>query len=399
MTPKYKFTPELLDALPEELAELFRGLELTLLKIIVERIKKAGQINQVGVEAIKALRANGITLGEIKQAVADTVAIGAEKLDALLDDVVEWNRKYYRDMVTLAKVTEPERYVDERDIAAIRRQTWGAYRNITGSMGFLVVQKGRLRMLEPAAAYQHALDSALLQVESGAVSYETAIADAVRKLAESGLKSIDFESGAHRQLDSHIRTCVMTGVNQLNSQYREQSMDYLETDLLEISAHLGARNIPGPNGWEDHESWQGLVVRWDAKPLTSKGEYPDFVKTCGYGSVTGILGVNCRHSYFPFLEGISIPTHTKDELEGMKSKNRPKTKFDGKEYDTYQATQMQRTIERNIRYWKRREMGEMDADKKTAITARLRRLHKKYKEFSKAAGLPEQRERMQVLYK
>lgn len=74
-------------------------------------------------------------------------------------------------------------------------------------------------------------------------------------------------------------------------------------------------------------------------------------------------------------------------------------KFDGKEYSTYEATQEQRRIERAIRYWKRREIGEMDESKKMAITARLRRLHAKYKAFSKAAGLPEQRERMRVLYK
>lgn len=259
-TPEYKFTPQLLDALPEELAELFRGLELTLLRIIVERIKKAGQINQVGVEAIKALRAHGITLDEIKKAVDETVQLGAEKLDALLDDVVQWNQQYYSDMVKLAKVTEPEHYVDERDIASIRRQTWGAYKNITGSMGFLVVQRGRLKLLEPAAAYQNALDSALLQVQSGVVSYETAIADAVRKLADSGLKTVDYESGRHIQVDSAVRMCVMTGVNQLNHKYREQSMDYLETDLVEVSAHLGARNTG--TGPMNHESWQGKVYRW-----------------------------------------------------------------------------------------------------------------------------------------
>lgn len=82
----------------------------------------------------------------------------------------------------------------------------------------------------------------------------------------------------------------------------------------------------------------------------------------------------------------------------MKPENMKKIEFDGEKYDMYQATQEQRRIERAIRYWKRREMGEMDADKKTAITARLRRLHKKYKDFSKAAGLPTQPERMKVLY-
>lgn len=235
-----------------------------MLKIIVERIKKAGQINQVGVEAIKALRAHGITLDEIKAAVDETVQLGAEKLDELLDDVVEWNRKYYKEMVTLAKVTEPEHYVDERDIAAIRRQTWGAYRNITGSMGFLVVQGGRMRMLEPAQAYQASLDAALLKVQSGVVSYEVAIADAVRKLADSGIKTVDYESGRRIQVDSAVRMCVMTGVNQLNQKYREQSMDYLETDLVEISAHIGARDIlrPGDPPWIAHTSFQGRVYRW-----------------------------------------------------------------------------------------------------------------------------------------
>lgn len=54
----------------------------------------------------------------------------------------------------------------------------------------------------------------------------------------------------------------MTGVNQLNQKYREQSMDYLETDLVEVTAHLGARNVQGPNGWEAHTEWQGKVFRW-----------------------------------------------------------------------------------------------------------------------------------------
>ena len=39
--------------------------------------------------------------------------------------------------------------------------------------------------------------------------------------------------------------------------------------------------------------------------------------------------------------------------------------------------------------------GDIEAQ---ATNIRLRRLNQKYKAFSKAAGLPEQRERMKVLY-
>lgn len=259
---KYPFSPELLDALPEELAELFRGLELKLLDEICSRLKISGQLNEVTVQDIRALRSHGIDLEEIKKAISETTNNGTDKLNKLLDDVVERNQKYYTSMVDFAHVTAPERLVDERDIAAIRRQTWGAYKNITGSMGFLVVQGGRLAFLEPARAYHWALDSAELQIQSGAISYNQAISEAVKQLADSGLKTVEYESGYRLSVDSAVRMCVMTGVNQINQKYREQSMDYLETDLVEVTAHLGARNTDGPNGWENHAKWQGKVYRW-----------------------------------------------------------------------------------------------------------------------------------------
>lgn len=256
------FDPATLDALPEELAELFRGLELKLLREIVSRLKIADNLNEVTVSDIRALRAHGISLDEIIKAIQETSKIGQEKLDALLDDVVARNQLYYKSVVTLAQVTEPQTYVNEADIAAIRRQTWAAYKNITGSIGFLVVDSGRLKMLEPTNAYWWALDSAAMQIQSGAISYNQAISDAVRQLANSGIKVVDYESGHHNQVDVAVRRAVMTGVNQLNQKYREQSMEYLETDLVEVTAHLGARNIDGPKGWENHAKWQGKVYKW-----------------------------------------------------------------------------------------------------------------------------------------
>lgn len=130
-------------------------------------------------------------------------------------------------------------------------------------------------------------------------------------------------------------------------------------------------------------------------------EYPDFEKTCGYGSVTGIGGANCRHSFWPYIEGVSERTYTDSELESMKPENRPKIKFEGREYDDYQATQKQRQIERTVRKLRRRKTAFEAAgltEDAQAANIRLQRLNKEYRAFSKAAGLPEQRERMRVLY-
>lgn len=257
---RYPFSPSVLDALPEELAELFRGLELKLLSEICSRLKISDQLNEVTVADIRALRAHGIDLEDIKKAIDKATGIGEKKLDKLLDDVVARNQRYYTDMIDLAGVTAPDRLVDQEDIYAIYEQTKGQYRNITQSMGFLVRQGRHRVMLPPAKAYQWALDSAELQIQSGAISYNQAIATAVRQLADSGLKTVEYESGYKLSVDSAVRMCVMTGVNQLNQKYREQSMDYLETDLVEVTAHLGARNTG--MGFVNHESWQGGIYRW-----------------------------------------------------------------------------------------------------------------------------------------
>ncbi len=393
---RFPFTPELLDALPEELAELYRGLEDTLLMEICSRLKAADELNEVTVQDIKALRAHSINLKEIEKAIRKTTGISEQKLKKLLDDVVARNQAYYTDLITLADVTRPDVLVDAAAIAAIYAQTKQECRNITRSMGFLV-DNGRT-MLPPAKAYQWCCDSALMQVQSGAISYNQAISNALKQLADSGLKTVDYESGHRDQVDVAARRAVMSGVNALNQKYAEQSAEYLETDLVEVSAHIGARNTG--NGLENHESWQGGVYRWAEKPGDSNGEYKDFVETTGYGLGAGLGGWNCRHTFYPFVEGVSEPTYSQADLDAMKGENR-KFVFDGKEYDGYTATQMQRSIERQIRKQKRLRDAYKAAglkDDETAANIKLRRLNAKYKEFSKAAGLPEQSERLKVLY-
>lgn len=393
---KYPFAPEVLDALPEELSELYRSLESQLLDEICSRLNLADQLNEVTVQSIRALRSHGISQQEIERAIRRTTNISEKKLKELLDDVVERNQKYYSELIDIADVTAPQTLLSIEDTYAIYEQTRQTFRNITQSMAFLV-DNGRT-LLPPARAYQWALDNAVLQVQSGAINYNQAIRYAVKQLADSGIRVADYESGHRDQIDVAVRRAVMSGVNALCQRYAEQSMDYLETDLVEVSAHIGARNTGvGP---ANHESWQGGIYRWSEKPRSSKGDYPDFVETTGYGTGPGLGGWNCKHHYYSFVEGVSEPTYSKKDLEAMKGENRKFT-FEGKEYDGYSASQKQRQIERTVRKLKREQTAYKAAgltEEEQAVTARIRRLNKEYKVFSEAAGLPLQRERMRVEY-
>lgn len=389
---RYPFTPELLDALPEELAELFRTLEITLLEEICSRLKAADELNEVTVQGIKSLRSHGIDLKEIDKAIRKTSGISETKLNELLDDVVERNQKYYTELIDIAHITQPETLVSVEDTWAIYEQTKQTMRNITRSMGFLV-DAGRT-MLPPAKAYQWALDNAVMQVQSGAINYNQAIKAAVKQLADSGLKVVDYESGHRDQIDVAARRAVMTGVNQICAKYTEQSAEYLETPYFEVSAHAGARDKPGPSPWSSHKDWQGKVYSIRAGDI-----YPSIYEVCGLGAVDGLEGANCRHRRNVWVEGVSERTYTDEQLAHIDDDLG--CEFDGKKYTAYEATQMQRRVEREARKLKREKAAYKAAglhEDETAVNIRLRRLNAKYKAFSAAAGLPEQRERMKVLY-
>lgn len=389
---KYPFQPEVLDELPEELAELFRSLEDTLLDEICSRLKLADQLNEVTVQNIRALRSHGIDLKDIEEAIRKTSGISEKKLQELLDDVVERNQKYYTDLIDLTHITQPETLVSIEDTWAIYEQTKQTMRNLTRSMGFLV-DAGRT-MLPPAKAYQWALDNATMQIQSGAISYNQAIKSAVRQLAQSGLKVVDYESGHRDQIDVAARRAVMTAVNQICAKYTEQSAKWLETPYFEVSAHAGARDKPGQSPWSSHKAWQGRVYS-----VRSGDIYQNIYEVCGLGAVDGLEGANCRHKRSVWVEGVSERTYTDEQLERID--DGLGCTFEGKTYTAYEATQMQRRVERQIikqdRFVTAYKASEQK-DEYYAAEAKLVRLIAKYKAFSAAAGLPLQRERTKVLY-
>lgn len=387
---QYPFSPEILDAMPEELAELFRQLELTLLDEVCSRLKIADQLNEVTIQDIRALRSHGIDLEQIKDAIQKTAEISKEKLDQLISDAISKNQKYYDEMIDLVGLTQPEKIVGAEDIEAIRRQTQEEFRNITASMGFLV-DAGRT-MLPPAKAYQWALDNAELQIQSGAISYNQAIYNAVKELADSGLKTVTYESGHIDQIDVAVRRAVMTGVSQVCAKYTEQAAAYLQTDYYEVSAHAGARDVPGPSPWSSHKAWQGKVYS-----TKDNDKYPNIYTVCGLDMVDGLEGANCRHRRYPFVDGVSERTYTDEQLENI---DKPPFEYEGRTYTTYQATQQQRKIERTVRKLKRERAAfsaSGNKEKANDINAKINRLEQKYKDFSEAAGLRTQKERMNIL--
>lgn len=225
-------------------------------------------------------------------------------------------------------------------------------------------------------AYRQCMDYAFQQVFTGATDYNTAIRQATKNLADKGVRVIDYESGVHTSLEAAVRRNIMGGLGLMQEQISQQNHDEMGADGWEISAHSASA--------PDHEPIQGR-------------QYSDEAFKRLNGSLKRRIGtLNCGHAVFPIILGVSEPQYTPAELEAMRQANAKGVTIEGRHYSLYEATQMQRKMERSIRKQKKRILVDKatgDEEKLQIDQTKLRMQNANYRKFSDAAGLRTQRER------
>ena len=398
---KYPITPDYLASCPNDIVELYQWLEEYIIRAICEQLRIDGDPNATTLELIRQLQRRGMPLDAVERQIKRVLGVSSKELDEIFDMAVQRNNAYYGTAYDKLGLLQEEAQLEQMalEIDAIRRQTADVMRNITQSMGFgMRGLDGSIIISDIQETYQRILDKAEMKVLSGTESYNEAIRAGVREMTDSGLIGdwVEYrdEEGKvyHRnRVDVAVRRAVMTGVTQVSSKYAEQASEDFETPYREISAHRGARDVDGPNGWENHKKWQGKVYS-----LNRGDKYPYIYTATGWGAVDGLEGANCRHMHFPFIEGISERTYTDQELAEI---DRPPFEYQGRTYSAYQATQKQRQIETALRKIKRRLIAYKasgDQDAYTAAAVRYRRLNDEYRAFSNAADLPSQLERANI---
>ena len=387
---KYPITPEYLETAPDGIVKLYAALEESILSYICSQFK-AGQLNATAIEMIRILQQRGLDMAEIEKRIKATAKLTDEEFDRVIDEAVAFNRKYYDAAIDklglLGDTYRAEALALETQ--AIASQTKGLFDNLTQSLGFAIRgADGKVQYLDIAKTYQHVLDVAEMQVQSGAFSYEEAIRGAVRTLSDSGVQWIDYSTGWHSRVDVAVRRAVMTGITQISAKYSDNLCEELNTPYIEVTAHRGARDKPGRTPWASHKEWQGKVYSKNAGDI-----YPSVYAVCGLGEVDGLCGANCRHGYHAWVEGVSDRTYTDEELSNI---DKPPFEFEGREYTAYEATQKQRQIETAMRTIRRRMTASKaagDTEEYTAARIKLNALDAEYKKFSDAAGLREQMDR------
>lgn len=379
-------TGDEIESLPIGLEKLFRGLEKRVMRDIIRRLKSAGEITRSADWQIYSSAELGKTIDEIKKEIAETLDGGDEEVERLFDEAAKtsWARdkKLYK-AVGKPAVAYKDNETLKQLVAAIKKQTSDELRNITGTLGVATANKGRIKTVGLTEYFTDTLDNAALDISSGAFDYNTVLKRTVTELVNSGIRTINYDSVSKRpttaRVDVAARRAVMTGVNQLTAKISEDNAKTLGTDMYEVSAHSCCR--------PEHVEWQG-------------GWYTmaQLKSVCGYGKVDGLKGANCGHSFDPVIPGVSEPSYTPEELKQMRAEESKKHEYNGKEYTKYEASRRQRRLERTIAARRHAVdlLEEGGADEQTIQTARasFQAVSQEYTRFSKAMGLPQQRERV-----
>lgn len=378
-------TPEYLARAPTRLIMLSSQLEEYIIRDIARRISTSeGEVvTQTALRQLEAARRAGLDMDAIQGRAAELTQKSEAEIMALFDDAARECLKYGNNLLEQTGGTpmDPAGTWTENTIAAIRLQTAESFRNITGSLGFAERTGAGIVFKSLSRFYQDTLDTAIFQISAGVIDYKTAVRGAIDKMASSGLRTVDYASGWQNRVDVAARRAVMTGITQLSGKLAERTAEALGTSLMEITAHPGAR--------PSHAEWQGQIVDVSGR----NGKYLT-LSDIGYGTGDGFKGWNCRHDWFPYVEGVSEPMYTAEELRQI---DPPPFQYNGDTYTAYEAAQQQRKIETAIRATKRKLMGydaAGDNEAYTAAAVKLQRQRALYKDFSGAAGLPVQNDRI-----
>lgn len=371
------------EQLSRQIERNYSDLEMRIMQDIVRRIKKAGKITSTADWQINRLRILGNSSEDIEKMLKEALNASYPQMFELYDKVIDW--EYVRNKDIYEQINAEFIPYEENDelqqiTNALIQQTDADLRNITQSLGFYLDYGGGKPVLTPLAeVYQKYLDSACLDIVSGAFDYNSVLRRVVTQLTNSGLRQINYASGRANRVDVAARRAVMTGITQLTGHISDYNAEKLYTEFFEVAWHSGARPT--------HAVWQGKV--WSKKQL---------ITVCGLGTVTGLEGVNCYHERYPFIPGISERNWTDEWLEEQNRKENTPKEFNGKEYTLYEAKQRQRQMEAAMRAQREKVQllkdGDADPDDVMLSRAKYQGQLNEYSRFSRKMGLKEERERI-----
>ena len=345
------------DDLAETMVELWSEIENELIEEIARRIKKSLRVTSTAEFELTKLEQANLLNKRAVDIISKKAGISRREIERLIRQsgfsIVNQDEEIYRLAIESGQLTIEALPIDmsPRLQTAIQSCIDNAQFGLSNLTNTRMMDAGNgMETLTKAARreYYNAVNKAFLSVRTGAMTTPAAVKASCIELAQKGISVTHWESGHTDRLEVAVRRNIKTSMAQTAAQMTLARMQDYQHDLVEVSAHWGAR--------PSHFIWQGKVYS-----LTGAEGYENFYDATGYGTGAGLCGWNCRHRFYPYFPGIKTVYPEYDEDENRIH---------------YENTQKQRYYERQIRAAKREKAalegtGASEADIKS-VNARIR---------------------------
>lgn len=360
----------------------FEAINSHYLKLIAKQINDIGRLGPANLHRLQQMARYNQNIEEINNLLAQETNRTLKELYQVYDMSGFSLYEDYADMYKANGATQipfKDNMAIQGYLNSVKLLTQGTFMNMSNTT------------VASHSNYKNLIDTAIDAVATGQVDYNSVIRQQMVAIADEGL-TVTYDSGYKRRLDSAVRMNILEGVRQVNDGVRQIAGEEFGADGVEISVHALCA--------EDHIDIQGKQFALGNSPQKIAGKvYPAFDVV--NGNLKRHIGTcNCKHIRFPIILGISEPAYSDGELKKYKNNSQkqvtltmgynadgtPRTKIMTK----YEATQVQRNLETEIRRAKDRHIifenaGDTVGTKQAKD--RILALRKSYKRISEEAGL------------
>lgn len=383
---------DLQEELVRRFTKRFQNYNEKVLYELGQVIKEMGEVIPSDAYKLAQQLKYNITVKDLEKELAKITKKSIEEVRKILEHVAKKNIQFATPFYEARGLTVPiyqEHKELQKLVNSIANLSANEFANIARNTGFklLDINKKPL-LLGIEETYHKVIDEAVYAITTGKDSYNQLMRETLKQLAKSGVRKIEYESGYTRRIDTAIRMNLMDSIRQVSNESSRIFGEEFGADGVEITVH----QHPAP----DHERCQGRQFSHEEFKKFQNGEKCQDYQGNVYKPIENkkqrrkISEYNCQHGIEQIILGISKPMRSDEELQAIIDNNHKGVEIDGKNYTIYEATQLQRRLETEIRKSKELQIvAKAGGDEELILNSqeRITYLRDKYVEVSKQANL------------
>lgn len=388
---------EVIDKVVERLVRRIEKGNEYVLEEIGATIKEFGEITPSQAQELAQILKYGGRYDKIAKRLAEITELNVKDIYKIFEEVAKNDYRFakqFYEYKSIKYIPFEQNEALKRQIKALAEITAKEYVNISKTRAFARVINGKIEYTSLAETYQDVIDEAILNVGQGKQNFDSAMRKTIKELGDSGIRSVDYDSGRSIRMDSAVRMNLKGGLTHMHEEMQNQLGKEFDADGVEISVHFN----PAPDhqeaqgkqfSKEEYEKLQetGIATSYDGEEIDMHLELASGKSSLSHRPIGEY---NCYHYTFAIVLGVSKPNYSNKELKDIIEQNQKGFEFDGVHYTNYQGTQLQRRIETEIRKTKDTLAIAKASDNEEQViksNIKLKQLNKKYQDLSRVSGL------------